>query len=240
VTRPDPLADSERIVDLQPVGAPKTPFAVRRLVVATLAVLLLAIIKPWGAPAADPQTAARSTAAPPPRDERRTAPPTPSRGSRVAIDYCFEPGSWRVATVERWGEQVVRVWRAVDPVAATVPTDPGIPVSPVFADAVPEIGFCAPAVGPDQPSSPAVVTVWRVEGRRSSPLAVRQLRPGPGRPIEFGAMYAPVEGRSAAATAWTDGRYVFRYRALGRAATRWFGVDIHIVDLAASSAPGPG
>ncbi|HEY7735728.1 MAG TPA: hypothetical protein VH813_02930 [Candidatus Limnocylindrales bacterium] len=234
--RPDPTTEPERVIDLQPVGGGRAPNAVRRLVLGACAILLVAVLKPWGAPTAEPAPAARATAAQPPSDERRTPPPTPSPASKVATDYCFEPGSWRVATVERWGEQVVRVWRAIEPVAATVPTDPGIPASPVFADSVPELGFCAPAVGPEQPSSPAVVTVWRIDGGEPSLFAVRQLRPRSGGPIEFGAMYAPEQARQPAATSWTDGRYVFRYRALGRAVTRWFAVDVHIIDLGASTA----
>ncbi len=181
--------------------------------------------------------------------------PSPSSPSNSHADpdvatICLEPASWRTATIETWRDQTVRVWRAIDPVVASGPDDPAIPIVPAVGSRVAAIGFCAPVVGPDRPTGPVTVEAWRrdlpvsegatgtpgtvAQGTNASlPLQLRSVVPA-GSPSPFGALFGPPAG-SDDGTGWTPGIIVFRYaqQASGMTtAATWFAIEISLTDAA--------
>jgi hypothetical protein len=185
--------------------------------------------------------------------------PSPSSPANSYADpdvatICLEPASWRTATIETWRDQTVRVWRAIDPVVASGPDDPAIPIVPAVGSRVAAIGFCAPVVGPDRPTGPVTVDAWRrdlpgSEGATATPgtvaagttasvpLQLRSVVPA-GSPSPFGALFGPPAG-SDAGTGWTPGIIVFRYAqgASGVAtAATWFAIEISLTDAAGKPA----
>jgi hypothetical protein len=183
-------------------------------------------------------------------------PPSPAPNSRADADVatiCLEPASWRTATIETWRDQTVRVWRAIDPVPASGPDDPAIPIVPAVGNSVASIGFCAPVVGPDRPSGPVTVEAWRrepVAGDGASPasgpvaagaaepvrIELRSIVPA-GSPSPFGALFGPPE--ADAGTGWPPGVVVFRYAPLagGPSAATWFAIEIIRTDASGKGPP---
>jgi hypothetical protein len=176
-----------------------------------------------------------------------------SRADADVATICLEPASWRTATIETWRDQTVRVWRAIDPVLASGPDDPAIPIVPAVGNSVAAIGFCAPVVGPDRPSGPVTVEAWRrepVAGDRASPASgpvaagaaepvridLRSLVPA-GSPSPFGALFGPPEAK--AGTGWPPGVVVFRYAPLssGPSAATWFAIEIVRTDASGKGPP---
>src|SRR3954454_22394144 len=113
--------------------------AVGAVVVAAL------VLHPWnllseGAVPVGPTTAGnraaaeRAAASPPAAAGDATAARAAGAAAVAATDrageaICLEPGTWRTATIEQWhSDQTVGVWRAVEPRAASGPTDPAIDV----------------------------------------------------------------------------------------------------------------
>lgn len=196
-----------------------------------LALVLLAIAKPWApgppSPAAGGSTAGRPLGAAPAAPSSRppaTPTPRPSDGVAAVADFCLEPGSWRTATIETWHDRIVRVWRALDPVHASGPNDPAIPVVPAVGTSIPAIGFCAPGVGPDHPIGAADVDAWRLDGQRASPIRLRQVDPI-GLVSPYGAMFGP-PGGGTGEPSWPDGIVVFRLAERGSGIERWFGIEV--------------
>jgi hypothetical protein len=184
--------------------------------------------------------------------------PSPSSSSSEAeadvATICLGPASWRTATIETWRDQTVRVWRAIDPVTASGPDDPAIPIVPAVGSRVAAIGFCAPVVGPDRPTGPVTIEAWRrdlpdSEGADATPGTVAQETTAPvplqlrsvvpaGSPSPFGALFGPPAG-SDTGTGWTPGIIVFRYaqQASGVAtAATWFAIEISLTDAAGKPA----
>jgi len=182
-------------------------------------------------------------------------PPSPlpsaapnSRADADVATICLEPASWRTATIETWRDQTVRVWRAIDPVLASGPDDPAIPIVPAVGTRVAAIGFCAPVVGPERPSGPVTVEAWRREpeagdGASTAPgrvaaggadavrLELRPLVPT-GSPSPFGALFGP-PGGAGVGTGWPPGVIVFRYTQLATGpapAATWFAIEIFRTD----------
>lgn len=195
----------------------------------TLIAIAAAIIKPWAsepvAGAAGPiTTVVRSD-----RSDRTVPTPIPtirldSAGPLVAL-FCLDPESWRIATVERWRDQTIRVWRAIEPTAvASGPNDPRIPVFPVVSEGVTELGWCAPVVGPDRPVGLATVEAWQRTAGRSMAIRTSGTR-ATGVGLSFGGLYSPPGG--VGDEVWPDGSYVFRFREpTGR--ERWFAVEVEL------------
>jgi hypothetical protein len=206
-------------------GRSRLPALVAVFVIAFAAVL---VVRPWPAPAPPPVAvlaappAARSAA---PGDTADHPRASVGPGPSAAVEaICMTPGSWRTATIEQWHpDQIVRVWRAIDPRPASGPTDIGIDTIPAVGESVAAIGFCAPTVGPDRPTSGATVAAWRVDGGVAAPIELRQMAPiGPM--SAFGALFAPPDARDAS---WPPGVYMFRYAAVAAGAeARWFGIEV--------------
>jgi hypothetical protein len=178
-----------------------------------------------------------------------------SRADADVATICLEPASWRTATIETWRDQTVRVWRAIDPVVASGPDDPAIPIVPAVGNSVAAIGFCAPVVGPDRPSGPVTVEAWRrgpvagdvaspgsgpvaagAVGSNPVPLEIRPIVPA-GSPSPFGALFGPPDAE--AGTGWPPGVVVFRYAPLagGPSAATWFAIEIIRTDASGKGPP---
>jgi hypothetical protein len=156
----------------------------------------------------------------------------------VAGPICHGAGAWRIASLETWRGQDVRVWRAVEPIAdADGPIDPAIPTVPVVGDAVAALGWCAPAYGPERPIGPTRIDGWVVLDGAAEELELQRVLPIRGT-THLAALYVPVApcplgatcppGRDAEAQRWTTGRVVFRYEDLGAATVAWFGADVEV------------
>jgi hypothetical protein len=222
-------------------------------------VVLVGIAALSSGPAAHDGTAVESPAGETAAEAIGSLSPAPSSApnSRADADVatiCLEPASWRTATIETWREQTVRVWRAIDPVPASGPDDPAIPIVPAVGNRVAAIGFCAPVVGPDRPGGPVTVDAWRREpvggdgaspvsgsvaavGSNPVPLEIRPIVPA-GSPSPFGALFGPPQAEAAAGTGWPPGIVVFRYapQAGAPSAATWFAIEIIRTD---ASGQGP-
>jgi hypothetical protein len=194
----------------------------------TVIALAAAFVKPWAveAPSARPGGGAATASGATVRSGRSPIPTVrpDSAGPLVAL-FCLDPPSWRIATIERWRDQSIRVWRAIDPIAhASGPDDPRIPVFPVVSEGVTELGWCAPVVGPDRPEGRATIRVWR--RTPDGPVAVRTTSTrATGAGTSFGGLYLPPG--DADLELWPDGGYVFRHHEpAGR--ERWFAVEVEL------------
>jgi len=201
-----------------------------------LAILLIALVavvaKPW-APAQPDGTGSGSG---PSRggllSTSNPVVPSPSASddaaSQAVAAFCLRPGSWLVASVERWRDQRIRVWRALVPAtSARGPDDASIPVISVVSEGVTELGWCAPVSGADRPASPVEIEVWLRGASGASPIALDSSRPASDGSA-FGELYRPPgRGPLSVAAFWSAGTYVFRYQENdGR--ERWFAIALEI------------
>lgn len=231
-----------------PVSAVRPPVADHGLALAGAVVAILvgiAVVKPWGSatepgPPALPPLAARSVAPasgvpPTPRPTLDTSP------EGVAGPTCLGPGAWRIASLEAWRDQDVRVWRAIEPtMAATGPLDPAIPTVPVVGSEIEALGWCAPAYGPGRPIGPGQVDAWLVRGGVVLELELRRVLPARGE-THLAALYVPLarcplDGpctspeTGAVRQAWPSGRVVFRYADQGSGAVAWLGAEVTLYE----------
>jgi len=231
-------------------SSPDSRIATALTVMALLVVL--AILKPWGA--GDPvATAGPFVAAP--TSVLITPTPTEDRSAEgLASPICLGTGGWRIATLERWRTQDVRVWRAIEPItAATGPLDPSIPAVPIVADDVTALGWCAPAFGPGRPAGPTTVTAWSVRGGLATELKLRQLWPAEGT-TPIAALYGPMTVCPEASNClpllptpaprrWTTELVVFRHEDGATGNVAWLAADVTILppgERPAATAPaGP-
>ncbi len=225
----EPFRFEARLVD-----GDRSPLVVAVVVAAFVG---LAFVKPW-APAAPPASPAGSAATEPaaavprPRDT-----PAPSPIGEAVLELCHDPLSWRTATIETWRDQTVRVWRAIEPAPASRPLDPSIPVVPAVGNAIAAIGYCAPTSGPDHPVGPANIHAWRIDGGAVQTLHLHQIAPVKD-VSPYGALFGP-PAELGSTTSWPNGRVVFRYEELGKAASVWFAIEVSGITADASSSPAP-
>jgi hypothetical protein len=238
---PDPLDDApERPVRDLIVERVRTRPADQRLsviagLVATL--VLLAVIKPWGSGSPSPSYRPRL---PTPAVTQRAPQATDDSAEGLAAPICLGTGGWRVASLETWRTQNVRVWRAIDPVAAVSgPLDPTIPSVPIVAVELDALGYCAPSFGPDKAVGPATVEAWTVTGSEVVAVRLQQVRPPRGS-TPLGGLYLPVElcatppaCRSPISRevplAWETGLVVFHWHDAGTGRDAWFAADVTIL-----------
>jgi len=188
-------------------------------------VVAMLVVKPWGGgdttttaphPSTVAQAAIASIAAP--------ASSPPRSAGEIIADDCRAPSGWRIYTTERWRGQTVRIWWAIEPVAATSPADPRIPYLSIVAEDVPALGYCAPLYGPGRPPDNATVRLWAANTDGTvAELHPRRVQP----PFESSlvALYAPPGAsgdRIDPTITWPTGRYLFS------TTSHWFGVDLRI------------
>jgi len=196
-----------------------------------LAVLALAVVKPWSGPVtgSSQDRAAMASVTAIARSRTPTGTPVPtvdpfSAGPEIA-SICLDPPSWRVATIERWHDQTIRVWRAIEPVAtAAGPDDARVPVTSLVSEGVIELGWCAPVVAPIRTTGSAAVEVWRRTLDGASAVRVTSQRPE-SEASPYGDLYGPPTAPRAAV--WNDGTYVFLHRAPGGQES-WFAVAVEL------------
>jgi hypothetical protein len=206
---------------------------IERWLVIVVIALIVVLVKPWQAAGpGDGGSVAGAPRADAPLATNRLLEPSPSStdspANRAVAAFCLQPGSWLVASVERWRDQRIRVWRALSPASsARGPDDPSIPVVPVVSEGLTELGWCAPVSGPESPSAPVAITVWLRSVGGAAPIAVDSSRPASDRSA-LGELYRPPgRGPSSRAASWLPGTYVFRYREHdGR--ERWFAIAVEI------------
>lgn len=211
---------------------------------AASALILVAVVKPWGIGALASET-------PGPQAQATPAPVTPAPTADLSADglaapICLGTGGWRVASIETWRTQDVRVWRAIEPIAdASGPLDPAIPSVPIVAIVLPALGWCAPAFGPNRPVGPAFVTAWNVADGRTTELLLHQVQPASGS-TPIAALYEPLTRcpqpsicvpllPEPVPAPWGAGRIVFRY-VDGTGTSAWFAADVELLTEPAPSA----
>jgi|GEM_PF-3118333 hypothetical protein len=226
----DPLEDERAAARLttEPVQPPIDENQLASALGLVIVLLVVAILKPWTGGTAEPTgrlsvaTAAPITATPIPTEDRTA--------DGLALPICLGTGAWRIASLETWQTQDVRVWRAIEPITdATGPLDPAIPSVPIVAIQLTALGWCAPAYGTDKPIGPAIVTAWTIHDGAAEPLALRQVRPTDG-VTPIAALYVPL-------TRWSTEDVVFRYFDSATTKEAWFAADITI--LPPSPTPSP-
>lgn len=237
---PDPTEGGDiAVTRLRPGGRSPGPVAVL-----LAAVVVVALVKPWGGEERAAGPASPALAAPTARAASTRPPPATPPAEAAIREHCLDPGGWRVFAHEGTGEGTIRSWKSVVPAAGVrTPADPTIPIVPVGAPELEGLGYCAPWRGSERPPRDVTLQVWRIAATGdASPLDVVRLVPAA--PTLLGGLYVPpatqspaVAGTSArpspgAAAAWPDGRYVFALRSEGY--DRWWSVDV------ATGRPSPG
>ncbi|HEX5013375.1 MAG TPA: hypothetical protein VFV72_04375 [Candidatus Limnocylindrales bacterium] len=200
--------------------------------------LIVAVVKPWGDDGAGPGSIGRATPSPRPADGAPRTPAPPDAADRLA-EVCLNPSGWRIIATERWDDDAIRSWRAVEASTASNPLDPDISFTRVAAEAVPVVGYCAPISGPDRPPEDARGSVFSVADGTSSRLRVTRLAPiddvaGGAAWLGFG------RGASggAASPTWPLGRYAIRVGTSDGRYERWLGIEI-LRPFLERSAPTP-
>lgn len=246
----DPLDDEHAAARLttEPVRPPIDEGRLSTTLAGVLVLLAVVILKPWGGGAAEPTgPVARATT------EAAAVTPVPTEDRTavgLALPICLGTGAWRVASLETWRTQDVRVWRAIEPVdTAAGPLDAAIPSVPIGAIQLTALGWCAPAYGPDMPIGPAAVTAWTVSGGVATPLELQQVRPADG-VTPIAALYVPLtlcpeptlcapSMPSPAPRPWVTERVVFRYRDTATGHVDWFAADVEIIKEREGAASSP-
>jgi hypothetical protein len=208
--------------------------------------LVVAIAKPWTAPAGEPRSIpARATVA--------GLGPTPSATPDLTDlrGHCQEPLGWRVYSREGWNDQTLRVWRSVEPAThADGPFDATIPVVQL-GSRIEALGYCSPWTGQERPAADAMVRAWILfpDRRGGDPYGTVTLRSSaPETPTVLGALYGPLVtvarpaapgtlAGPAAGQGWPAGRYVFAISSSGW--ERWWAVDIAMPRPEGPPAPMP-
>ena len=235
-----------------PTGSRPHAIAVQRparwpiqVAVLLTASVLIALVKPWAWLPLDPAGVDPSFV-----PVATTAGPTATRDTTaegIAAPFCLGAGAWRIASLERW-PQDVRVWRAIDPSArASGPQDARIVRVPIVAVEVHGLGWCAPVTGDRRPVGPITVTGWRIDAGRAISIPLRRIEPVEGE-TPLGAIYAApdapdcrfrdCDGSADGEAGWPAGRYVFRYDDIGSGDTLWIEVDVATLGAVPSVAPG--
>ena len=136
-------------------------------------VLVLAVLKPWGAPGGTgPTTVAGLPSGGLPRAAASPGPtPTPSAtppGLDEPGGQCFPGTDWRLFAIEVNHGRRLRHRLSTEPGHAESPRDPAVPFVRVVVDRLLALGFCVGS-GPDGPRRSATFAPggWRRPGRPS-------------------------------------------------------------------------
>ena len=243
---PDVLAPREEALIESAVTAlgrrGRGPVIVTVLVVGAF---LLGLFRPWdllgppgpGPTATTPGLAAASPGNGTPVDGEsarttalRTSPPAP----QTAIT-CALPAQWRSSTIEDWTGRQARVWKAVEVVEATGPSDPSIQFEPIVSPMVTAIGWCAPVVGADRPPQNLTASLYRIRDGAAVPISYDRLEPP--EPDVLGELWVPRPLSVGNRPSWPLGRYVIELRSASGGYVRYLGLDL--LDRIERASPAP-
>ena len=197
-----------------------------------IALVLIAVLKPWAAAAPPGVSVAASSsggaaagangADQAAGGERRrgenagaTTAPDPTIDPLTMRKQCQDPDVWRLVTIERSGPLLGRSLLPVTLVAASGPEDPAIVPQIVRTGALVALGYCVPsAIHQDVTAAEESVHIWDAVGGRG-PARLGGARIMDAALASVGEVYlappgsvpAPTTDRSA--PTWPEGRYVF-------------------------------
>jgi hypothetical protein len=182
--------------------------------VAAVAVISIAIAKPWGGDESVAEVPASpvavATAAPSAGVAVPVVPPPPTAAQRAARS-CNGTRFWMVFSLQRRGDQAFNVWTVADAVPAASADPLAMTYTRITATQLMGFGYCAPSEDELRPMAADAVTIWRVaDGRSVVPMPAITLEPGL-RP-DFGALMAPSmdPGPTTGRPGWPAGRYLIR------------------------------
>ena len=204
------------------------------LIVAALALVAVAILKPWDVGRSVPGGVPGSSPAAPTVRVVGPAPPSSApilNADEIATSRCNRPLGWRTYTFETWNGRRIRTWTALEPLAATDvegALDRRIPVVPAIGEVITAIGYCAPSAADSRPPPGVRVLVWAVAPSGVvRALEPRRIEPALASSLSALFAYPDASGRRGGPAPWPDGRYLFAI--LGPAPGdygRWFAVDV--------------
>ncbi len=210
-------------------------------------VLVLAVLKPWGAPGGPGEAAVPGlpSAGPAAADSSPGPTATPSATSPGLDEpggQCFPGTDWRLFAIEVNEGRPRRHWLSIEPGLATGPRDPAVPFVSVVTDRLLALGFCVGS-GPDGPPPLTRVQAWApapASAGQDVPVALAPLVAYMPHDPDLGAIYQPPpESTGAVRTVWTPGCYVFAVQQGPPVGDEWwFGVEV-VAAPSASTAPGP-
>jgi hypothetical protein len=216
----------------------------RALVALVAAGLVLAVLKPWDwsppptAPGRDGAAIPGASPVGSPAASPAPASPAPAPESWTDLSNrvaCLSGRLWMAVVDKVDGPTVARTWTRLDPAAATDPADPAIVRLHAYAEAVPRLGFCAPAgadaAGADAGGAPATtpyrVRAWRLDPavpgvRASTPAAIDLRIVAGGTRADNGVLYGPppdtTPGAAAVSTPDPEGAWSRGYGRIPRPA----------------------
>ena len=183
--------------------------------------LAVSVLKPWDAGVgAAPESSDAPRSAPTAFEVGVASSPAPTRDP--VRRFCLAPSGWRITSLEHFDQRTVRTWQTIDPIAATGPTDPAIPIGRLVSTRVMTIGWCSPTDGTESDDEPVRVRAWVVtDPNAARPLPLRIGRGESG----LGGDYRPPARRVQQLEAWPPGRYVLAVDG-PTPDTRWFAIDV--------------
>ena len=198
------------------------------------ALLVLAVLKPWGGPsdasravASDTPTATLAGEAATSPGPATTRPATPPAFGAPG-GQCYPGADWRVFAIEMRTGRFVQHWLSIEPGAAQSPRDSAVPLVSIVTDSVLALGFCVGS-GPDDRRPLVGARAWALAPEGPAvPVALAPLIAFMPRQGNLGAVYRPPAGSSTEAGAgWSPGHYVFAVRqGPGQGDEQWFGVEV--------------
>jgi hypothetical protein len=217
---------------------------------AMVALIGVAIWKPWDGPgtrvaqpaAAQIDTPAGGSSVQP----RPSATDDPEILAAINRAFCGKPPEWRLLTTETGPLGDTRTLYGTAPLAASGPTDPGIPTANVAATRLFSIGVCRPLTGGREPApdgSHIEVSLWRVDAVGTAvllppPVVLDKALYSIGEAY-YGPPLAQTDRQLTAGVTrgWAPGRYVLDIlNARPDGTDVWFGLDFR----SASSVPAAG
>jgi hypothetical protein len=189
------------------------PENLRPLIVVVVALVVIAVLKPWGGGAPSRATSSGAAASPTAGGPAAIAlaPSPPGRSPDPNSISCLRPIGWRLVTLQRSADRETRTWLVVTSAAATGPGDGTISVARLTENDVVGIGFCADgrlsqaeaAATPPSPASDVATTAWAGDWTSPTPASSfaearitnvwRRNTGGAWMPVSFTAL-APARG----------------------------------------------
>jgi len=227
------------------------------IVILAACLIGLAILKPWPS-GGGPTPIALSRGIVVPADGSASGGPTPRADAASANEaspsptpsllpgeLACQPAGWRLAWTGRMAIWNVDTRLVVDPVPASGPLDPAIPLANLGHDAISGIGACAPPLTADGAGVAGTIhAVWRVATAGSTvaqPIATTLLRgsavvrasPGARIPASPSSVLDLIRPTADPSGIWPTGRYVLEIDApvpgenpTAGPATFWLGIAI--------------